>query len=239
MCACLLHRIPKRCVCVKHLTTNVLSHTTQSSVLELAFWGLTTPLPVQRSKRRRCRATLLLLSYSAGNSPVLPLPSGQSPFLVSLMNWKVRKKILPLVQTTTGSSGSLQDASSHFLQVYMKELVFTQAGESKRRQQSSPQVQYVSDVFSLLFLTGWPALITALETQSKDPDRCMFSTAWLLEENNYFPETLSLQSSTQVRQTVLLTLRLSCTGLSKGFFPFVCLKWALSPLPAMSVGVKP
>lgn len=33
------------CVCVKHLTTCVLSHTTPSSVLELAFWGLTAPFP--------------------------------------------------------------------------------------------------------------------------------------------------------------------------------------------------
>lgn len=33
------------CVCVKHITIYVLSHTTRSSVLELAFWGLIAPLP--------------------------------------------------------------------------------------------------------------------------------------------------------------------------------------------------
>lgn len=100
----------------------------------------------------------------------------------------------------------------------------SQAGESKTRWQSSPQVQYVSYVFFLLFLTGWPASITVLETWSKDPDRCIFSTTWLLEENKYFPESLSPQSSTQVRQTVLLMLRLSCTGLTKLLFPFIWLK---------------
>lgn len=155
---------------------------------------------------------------------MLLLPSGQSPFLVSLMNCKVKRKILPLVLTLTGSSGSLRDASPHFLQVYKKELVFAQAGGSKTRWQSSLQVQYVSYIFCLLFLTGWPALITVLETWSKDPDWCVFSTAWILEDNNCFPESLSPQSSTQVRQTVLLMLRLTCTGLRKFLFPFIWLK---------------
>lgn len=140
------------------------------------------------------------------------------------MNWKVRRKILPSLWTLTGSAGSLWGASPRFLQVYKKELVFTQAGGSKTRWQSSPQAQHVPYVFSLLFLTGWPASITALETRSKDPDWCVFSAAWLFEENKYFPESLSLQSSTQVRQTVLLMLRLSCTGLSKELFPFIWLK---------------
>lgn len=140
------------------------------------------------------------------------------------MDWKLRKKILPLVLTLTGSSGSLRDASPHFLHVYKKELVFTHAGGSKTRWQSSPQVQYVSYVFSLLFLTGWPASITVIETWSTDPDRCILSTAWLLEENKYFPESLPPQSSTQVKQTVLLMLRLTCTGLSKLLSPFIWLK---------------
>lgn len=71
---------------------------------------------------------------------MLLLTSGQSPFLVSLMSWKVRRKILPLVLTLTGSSGSLREASPHFLQVYKKELVFAQAGGSKTRWQSSGPV---------------------------------------------------------------------------------------------------
>lgn len=153
------------------------------------------------------------------------------------MDWKLRKKILPLVLTLTGSSGSLRDASPHFLQVYKKELVFTQAGGSKTRWQSPPQVQYVSYVFSLLFLTGWRALITVLETWSKDPDWCILSTAWLLEENKYFPESLSPQSSTQVKQAVLLMLQLTCTELGK-WHSFGS-RGALLPLPAMSVGMKP
>lgn len=118
----------------------------------------------------------------------------------------------------------------------------------KARSRSSPRVQYGGmrlTYFSSLFPTGWPAWITALGTWSKDPDWCVFSTTWLLEENKYFSEGLSSQSSTQVRQTELPTLRL-CWALriprwpqERIFFPSFGSRAALSPLPAMPVGVKP
>lgn len=120
---------------------------------------------------------------------------------------------------------------------------------SKTRSQTSPQAPYGGvclTYLSLLFLTGWPAWITVLGTWSKDPDWRMLSTTQLFEENKYFPEGLSLQSSTQVRQTALLMLRLCCCWLwlaaadsAEDFFHSFGSRGALSPLPAISPGVNP
>lgn len=166
------------------------------------------------------------------------------------MDLKVRRKILPSVQALPRSSGSLPDAFPHLLQMCKKELSLAKWEEvSKARSQSSPRAQYwgvcLTDL-SLLFLTGWPAWITVLGTWNKDPGWCMFSTTWLFEENKYFSEGLSPQSSAQVRQTALLMLRLCCCWAlallqrteQRIFSIQFGSRGALSPLPAISVGVK-
>ena len=117
------------------------------------------------------------------------------------------------------SLGFLPDGSPHGIQVCGKQLIFTWIGGSDWDKVTillGHNIQICVLCVSLLFLTGWPAWITALGIWSKDTDWCVFSTTQLIAV------TTQVRGSTAAAQTLLLLSSplagACCSGLSRGFF---------------------
>lgn len=147
-------------------------------------------------------------------------------------------------------SGSLPDASPYLLQVCNRVLYRSRKKWVKQGHGLllSPSMQSMCLMYlPLLFLTGWPAWITVLGAWSRIlTDACLVRPDF--SRRSISLKACPIKAATQVRQTeLLMLLRLCCCwalGMlqwpeQRNFFYSFDSRGALSPLPALSVEVKP